>query len=187
MADRAYNYFLLRRKKRLMGAGGGISPTIQLSGLTILTGSVAGDLVGLISVLDGTANYTFAITADPDSKFVIDGVDNTRLELEATVTSGAHSVTIEATPDDASSVLTRTFVITVQALTLALAATEGADTAAFDVGDGADDSAGQPIGLLLALTKTTTAPGPSGSGLLDEDGFSFLLAENGDYLIQEAA
>tara|TARA_R110000868_G_scaffold259531_1_gene517782 strand:- start:404 stop:616 length:213 start_codon:yes stop_codon:yes gene_type:complete len=48
------------------------------------------------------------------------------------------------------------------------------------------DIIGTPIGLLLALTHTIAGSGgPTGNGLLEEDGASFLLAENSDYLITE--
>jgi hypothetical protein len=72
---------------------------------------VAG-LVGVLSVTAGSGTYTYSITADPDSKFVL---DQDRLELEATVnaaTSTTHSVTIEA-DNGVDTPLSRVFIIVV--------------------------------------------------------------------------
>jgi hypothetical protein len=95
--------------------GGG--PEVRLSSTSVNETASIADLVGVLSVVNlGILTVSsYAITADPDSKFVLDGVDNTRLELEATVdysTKTAHSVTIQATLSDASTV-SRTFSIAV--------------------------------------------------------------------------
>jgi hypothetical protein len=76
-----------------------IDANIVLSAYSIAEDASAGDLVGNLSVTDGTGSYTFSITVDADSKFVLDGVDNTRLELENTLdyeTATFHKVTISA-------------------------------------------------------------------------------------------
>jgi hypothetical protein len=69
-------------------------------------------LVGVLTVTGGTGTYTYSITADPDSKFVI---DQDRLELEATVDAAVdttHSVTVEA-DNGVTAVLSRQFTIVV--------------------------------------------------------------------------
>ena len=125
-------------------------PRIDISASSIAENASIGDLVGTLSVVNGSGSYAFTITADPDSKFAIDLVDDTRLELAATLdyeTATSHSVTISAD-------------------------------------NGVDD----PVVRILSVTVTDVAEGggPSGSGIQLETA-DFLLAENGDYLIQEAA
>jgi hypothetical protein len=99
-----------------MGAGSGANdPSIQLSSTSIAENASVGDLVGTLSVSNPSGSYTFSITADPDSKFVLDVGDNTRLELEATLdyeTATSHSVTIEA-DNGVDTPLSRQFTITV--------------------------------------------------------------------------
>jgi hypothetical protein len=80
----------------LFGVGGAY---IRLTPTSVSEDAIVGDLVGILSVVNGSGSYTFSVTADPNSKFILDLVDNTRLELEATVdytTSISHAVTIEA-------------------------------------------------------------------------------------------
>jgi hypothetical protein len=122
-----------------MGTGGisANDPTIQISSTSIAEDASIGDLVGTLSVSHPNGSYTFTIASNPDSKFVLDLVDNTRLELGATLdyeTATSHLVTIEA-DNDIDAVLSRQFTITVT-----------------DVAEGGG-SAGEPIGLLLTLTK----------------------------------
>lgn len=118
------------------GSSGVSDPLIQLGSLSIAEDASIGELVGTLSVSNPSGSYTFSITADPDSKFVLDVGDNTRLELEATLdyeTATSHSVTIEA-DNGVDTPISRQFTITVT-----------------DVAEGG--SAGEPIGLLLTLTK----------------------------------
>lgn len=80
--------------------------------------SVVGASVGTLSVVNGSGTYTYSITADPDSKFVLDGVDTSLLELEATVRyylGSAHSVTISAT-NGVDPPVVRTFSVPVNAV-----------------------------------------------------------------------
>lgn len=124
---------MLVRIGRLIGRGtsGTRAATIILDDNTIAEDASVGDLVGNLSVENGSGSYTFSITADPDSKFQIDG---SRLETSATLdygTATSHSVTIQAT--NGVDPISRTFTINVT-----------------EVGGG---TAGQPIGLLLLLTK----------------------------------
>lgn len=91
--------------------------TVVLSVLTLSSTMVGEDasigaVVGALSVVNGTGSYTYTITADPDSKFVIDGDD---LELADTLdwsADASHSVTIEA-DNGISAPLVVTFTVTV--------------------------------------------------------------------------
>ena len=97
------------------GRAGEPVPTIILSSTSIAEDASVGDLVGTLSVTNGSGSYTFSITADPDSKFVLDAGDDTLLELEATLdyeTATSHSVTISA-DNGVDDPLSRTFTITV--------------------------------------------------------------------------
>lgn len=97
---------------------GGNDPLIRLSSTSVAYDALVGDLVGTLSVSNPSGSYTFSITADPDTKFVLDGGDDTLLELEATVdydVATSHSVTIEA-DNGVDTPLTRTFTITVAAV-----------------------------------------------------------------------
>lgn len=93
----------------------GYGATLTLSSTSITEDSSIGDLVGLLSVTNGSGTYAFTITLDPDSKFVLDVGDDTRLELEDTLdyeTATSHSVTISA-DNGVDTPITRTFTITV--------------------------------------------------------------------------
>jgi hypothetical protein len=99
----------------LFGGGlfvSGLGATISLSVSLIAEDASVGSVVGTLSVLSGSGVYTFSITADPDSKFAIDGDD---LKLAATVdyeTATSHSVTVEA-DNGVDPPLSRTFTINV--------------------------------------------------------------------------
>ena len=126
---RARNYYLLRRKKRLLSGEVTLTPRIQLSGLTASSGAGVGDLVGNLSVSDGSGVYTYSLT-DGDALFDIDG---SRLEVGAALSVGTESITIEA-DNGVDTPLSRTFSIVVSApgpVSMDLASTEGSDTAAF--------------------------------------------------------
>ncbi len=90
-----------------------VGARITLSAIDVSEDASIGDLVGTLAVVNGSGSYTFSITADPDSKFVLDVGDNTRLELEATLdfeTDETHSVTISA-DNGVDDPITRTFTI----------------------------------------------------------------------------
>lgn len=96
-------------------------PSMLLSASTVAESASIGDLVGTLSVFNGSGSYTFTITADPDSKFDIDGDDlevGAGLDFEADAT---HSVTIEA-DNGVDDPITRTFDITVTDIPEVLAA-----------------------------------------------------------------
>ena len=111
-------------------------PTVVITALSIAEDASIGDAVGTLSVVNGSGVYTFSITADPDSKFAIDGDD---LELADTLdyeTATSHSVTIEA-DNGVDDPISRTFTVFVT-----------------DVDEApGSDTAGEPIGLLFLLTK----------------------------------
>ncbi len=71
-------------------------PTLNLSSTSIAESAASGSVVGALSVANGSGSYTFTITADPDTKFAIDG---SNLETAAALDYEAdtsHLVTIEA-------------------------------------------------------------------------------------------
>ncbi len=103
------------------GSGGNAtaSPIIQLNASSIAENASVGDLIALISTANKPGNWgtsTYTITLDADSKFVLDGVDNTRLELEASLdyeTATSHTVQITDTPSGPYSPIARVFTISV--------------------------------------------------------------------------
>lgn len=91
------------------------SARIVLSNATIAENAAIGDLIGTLAVASGAGSYTFALTADPDEKFALDG---NALELDATLdhaTAATHTVTVEA-DNGLDLPLSRTFTITVTAV-----------------------------------------------------------------------
>lgn len=90
---------------------GRIGLPIRLSATSIVSGSLTGSTVGVLSVV-GQTGYTFTETADPDNKFAIAG---SNLNLSASVdfaTKASHSVTVQATKAGAPT-YTATFTISV--------------------------------------------------------------------------
>lgn len=120
-----------------LGAGNGrrnSGPYITLSASTIPEDAALNDVIGTLSVanLGILTVSSYAITADPDDVFDLDGADlivDGALDYE---TATSHSVTIEATLSDASTV-SRQFTITVT-----------------DVSEGAFGGAGQFYQLLFS-------------------------------------
>lgn len=93
-------------------SGGEESALIQLSASTIAEDAAIGTVIGALSVANGSGSYTYSITADPDSKFDIDGanlVTDAALDYE---TATSHSVTISA-DNGVDDPISRTFTITV--------------------------------------------------------------------------
>jgi hypothetical protein len=224
-----------------------VGARITLSATSIAEDEASGSVVGALEVINGSGVYTFSITADPDSKFAIDG---TNLETAAALdyeTATFHSVTIEA-DNGVDTPVSRTFTIFVtdvddtaptitsansgtvvenETLSFALTANEsvtwsstgGADAADFEISgstlrwaanttrdfenpadadtnnayvvqvtatDAASNATNQTITITVTDDATEAPPaGPTGNGILLEDGASFLLAENSDYLILE--
>lgn len=98
----------------------GLGAVILLSSTTIDEDASIGDAIGTLSVSIATGNWadpiTYTITADPDSKFAVDG---DILEIDAALdyeTATSHSVTIEA-DNGTDDPITRTFTIIVNDLT----------------------------------------------------------------------
>jgi len=108
--------------KRILFLSGG-SPTLVLSGDSVLESASIGAQVGVLSVRNGTGTYTFSETADPDNKFTVSG---SLLTTSATLNyevSPAHSVTIQAT--NGVDTITRTFLISVTDVPIITNATTG--------------------------------------------------------------
>lgn len=96
-----------------VGLSGDPVPAIRLSARTIAEDASVNDVIGVLSVANGSGSYTFSITADPDSKFAIANDDE--LQLGDTLdyeTATSHSVTIEA-DNGVDAPISRTFAITV--------------------------------------------------------------------------
>lgn len=96
--------------------GGGVAvPSIALSNNSIAESAAIGATIGSLSVINGTSSYVFSISADPDSKFQLDGGDDSQLEVGAALDYGAatsHPVTIMA-DNGVDAPLTRQFSINV--------------------------------------------------------------------------
>ena len=99
------------RQKR--HGGGGAS--IQMSAATIAEDASVGDLVGTLSVSNGTGTYAFTLTDDAGGLFAIDGVDDTRLEVAAALSAGSESITVSA-DNGVDTPITRALLITVTAV-----------------------------------------------------------------------
>lgn len=115
--------------------GTSASASLVIDADTIAEDASSGTVVGILSVLGGNGTYTFTITADPDSKFAIANDDE--LQVDAALdyeTATSHSVTVEA-DNGIDDPIERVFTINVT-----------------DVGEGGG-AAGEPMGLLLILTK----------------------------------
>jgi hypothetical protein len=120
-----------------MGSGTGAGepvPIIALSSQSVAEDAATGSVVGALSVQNGSGSYTFTLTDDAGGLFAIDGDD---LEVAAALnyeTAPSHSITVEA-DNGVDTPISRAFTITVT-----------------DVAEGGG-TAGEPIGLLLVLTK----------------------------------
>jgi hypothetical protein len=91
----------------------GLGAIITLSDTTIAEDASVGDLLGTLSVTNGSGVYAFTITLN--DYFEIDGVDDTRVEVKASLdyeTNPTHSITIQA-DNGVDDPLERTFTITV--------------------------------------------------------------------------
>lgn len=86
---------------------------ILLSDNQIETGSVAGDLVGILTTAGGVSPYTYTIINDPDNKFQIQNGDQLRLLNSVDyVLATFHTVTVKVVDSNASE-YTKTFIIEV--------------------------------------------------------------------------
>lgn len=98
---------------RMSDDGAIATPRVQLSNRSIAEDASVDDVIGTLSVSNGSGSYTFSITADPDSKFKIDGDE---LQVGAALdyeTAASHSVTIEA-DNGVDAPISRTFSIAVE-------------------------------------------------------------------------
>jgi hypothetical protein len=130
---------LSKKRKRqfwLLYPGGSNNTTIVLSASTVAEDASVGDLVGTLSVSNGSGSYAFTMTNTAGGLFALDGVDDTLTEVAGALdyeTATSHSITIEA-DNGVDAPITQQFTISVT-----------------NVGEGG--TAGEPIGLLLALTQ----------------------------------
>lgn len=99
-----------------LGGGGGITgPTIHLSSATIAEDASVGDLVGTLSVSNGSGSYTFTLTDDAGGLFALDGSDDTLLEVAAALSAGSETITVDA-DNGVDDPISRQFLITVTPL-----------------------------------------------------------------------
>ena len=160
------------RLRRVRTSSGAFTPTprIVLLGASIPEDAEIGDLVGTLSVVNGSGSYTFTLTAGGDL-FAIDG---DRLEVGAALTAGIESVTVEA--DNGVDVpISRTFEINV---------TEVAPS----IGDALLLTTGDYF-LLTDGGKLLLASAPSAltTGILQENDVDFIMMEDdASFILQEA-
>jgi hypothetical protein len=114
-------------------AGGGGGEQITLSSTTIAESAAIGDLVGTLSVANGSGSYAF--TMDVNDEFVLDGVDDTRVEVKALLTPGTYIVTVQA-DNGVDPPLEQNFSVTVTALARAAPTFAWTDTATSDTTPG---------------------------------------------------
>lgn len=100
-----------------LGFGGGrrsvTSASIGLNNNFVSEGAEVDDVIGLLSVSNGTGTYTFTITSDPDSKFKIENDNELQVEnLLDYETDSFHLVTIEA-DNGVDDPISRVFTINV--------------------------------------------------------------------------
>jgi len=79
-------------------SGGSTATYIAVTAASVAEDASSGTAIGVLSVVNGTGTYTFTKTADPDTKFAING-DGVTLETAATLdyeTATTHLVTVEA-------------------------------------------------------------------------------------------
>jgi len=84
----------------------------ELNALIVEDGAVSGTKVADICSIGGKPPFTFAITADPSSKFTLTNGGELSLSATAAIADVSYSVTIETT-DDAGVVASTVFTITV--------------------------------------------------------------------------
>lgn len=139
ISDTGLEFGLNLQWQHLLGSAnlsGLIDAEISIIPNKILHTAVAGDLIATFSVTNGNGTYTYAITADPDGKFVLDVVNTALLKVKVGATfvlGDTHSITVEA-DNGVDAVTSATFSLLV------------VDTLS---------TAGEVLGLLLILTKAT--------------------------------
>jgi hypothetical protein len=110
-----------------LGLPGGKSITLNLSASTFPANSALNTVIGTLSVTGGTGVYTYSLTSNPGVLFNISG--SSLRVTSITIAAGSYPVTIQAN-NGAGSIVNRAFLLTATSAT-----------------------AGQAIGLLLALTQ----------------------------------
>lgn len=123
----------------IAGGGGASGPAIALSDNSIPEDAEVGDLVGTLSVNNGSGDYSFTLTDDAGGLFALDGSDDTRLEVAGALdfeTAPTLQITVEA-DNGVDDPISREFTITVTNVAIVPAAFEVGD---WDV-DGGDQEA----------------------------------------------
>ena len=89
----------------------GTGPIMVLSGSSTTDAAAIGDLVGTLSVVNGSGSYTFTLTSNPGGLFSITG---NQLKVAAALSAGNKPITVHA-DNGAGSVLDWNFTIVVSA------------------------------------------------------------------------
>jgi hypothetical protein len=85
-------------------------PIIILSNATIAANASIGQVIGALSIIDGSGRpYTFTLTSDPSGFFTITG---SNLTVGLALVAGSYAITIKAT-DGMGSTVSQAFLITV--------------------------------------------------------------------------
>lgn len=95
--------------------GGAPVPAIQIDNASIPEDAEVGDLVGALSVVNGSGSYAFSLTDDAGGLFALNGGDDTLLEVAGALdfeTTTSHQVTVEA-DNGVDTPISRDIVITV--------------------------------------------------------------------------
>lgn len=155
---------------------------VLLSSTSIDEDAVPTDVVGALSATFGTGPYTYAILADPDSKFAVSGsnlVVRTGASFNYEVTT-SHSVTIRAT-DSLAETSDRTFAIAVNDVADGPTTTGASSTLAAEL-------AGLTVDTLQTFDLRTVVVSPTSQtltfavnfGAVDVDGFTFIWTPDWD-------
>ncbi len=113
-----------------LGAVGGKTISLNLSASTFPANSVLNTVIGTLSVTGGTGVYTYSLTSNPGTLF---NISTTSLRVTSTtIAAGSYPVTIRA-DNGAGSIIDKVFLLTATPVA----------------------GAGSPIGLLLALTRSS--------------------------------
>ncbi|MEM7703265.1 MAG: sialate O-acetylesterase [Pseudomonadota bacterium] len=158
------------QRRRRNGSRGG--PRITISAFSVSEEAQPGSIVGILSVLGGSGNYSFAIPAggDPDEKFALSGANLVSTAPFDFETATSHQVTIEA-ENGTDPVVSRSLIIGV--------------SNAFEQPDLTTLSIASPItqGASIAITGATTgstieAPILPDGWTLDSANRSIAIASN---------
>ena len=132
---------------------------IQLGKATVDETAAIGTVVGVLSPIGGTRDYTFTLVSNPGGRFSIDGAF---LKTGTALTSGTYPITIQADNGDGSTI-ERTFAIIAYA-------TPDIQLANATVGDTS------PVGSSVGALSTSGGTGHYTLSLLNNPGGLFFIA-----------